>query len=1842
MKGGYIQKFTKNPTPGCYAPTSTDKPKTFRHRGTRTRPANGGRACPHNVEEVICDIPGCKIDCVMTAWSGWSGCSTSCLEDGVKTRTRRVHVAPEWAGKKCPNPTEIEGCTTVSICLKVDCGYSAWTAWGPCAVSCGEVSEKGRGRTIKVKSQGVGKPCYDEAGDAIGLTEVTTCPSKACPPKVPAPSAPTMGCSSAKLRMREGAHHDVVVKMAESSSAGITDSWCEDAIAAGTASGNCASARMQRSNPHAVDAIDHMNSTIPGAAGIVVPTFNGQESDFQQWNSTSKQWVPCSDVKCKDGDCGDGNRYVDGNANGNGPGVYFVDVEEYNKFKVFQQWGVPSNFGVATVRTCTAWFIGARYMNGFLTAITDIKWDKGPLTKTFANQIGAYAAFKNKMSGLADKMSCPKVTRRKGGRINSGAMMCQAMGWMANKVLIGLKYLAQFIWTVVMFVTKLVFMILCWLQVKVQNANVYDLYLGNDRHGIRGDTPGIQHTPMTGGFFAQTWKEHFSDVSSDNNKMNPHREDAYKGGKGPAAAASVDNCVPKTAMPPIEWWRGWNKAYSVNGWKYLASCRGQISEKTITYKLAETSGSGNAAATAKTHSRKIKIVSYRKDTAFGWGFGNNNYPKLQAYLFPTCFTLNNAWLFKQFMSSGGADREISGWKHFAKFFSKLVDKDTAEEAQDCFKGKMGNRWRYNGEREYVPEESLQIGEAAPGMENTVRPTPTVTTVSKDMVKNHVSIGAITAKQVVANKKNCKESYFYKDATGSKRWYAKFTDVNFLAWPTAVAAAAGRSGGGVLAAIGMSTSCMRAAKDADAADAQGCNQQARITAAAITAAEEKVNAGGYDAVVAADLQNPTVCAPHAPYVYTANWGPATWNYKIIKLSTTHTYSGGDSNPLLANPIVAGDNAKEFSSIEWDDKYMNWARNQNNNGIMTSATGYDPELTRAEFDKYIRTSPDMAPSAGGSKAAAGMIFSGRNKKQTQSQNGSGKTTEHVPALSWKFFTDDSDPENRWITPLTQDEIVKKQKYKYAYRPGVKYIFQKKYVFNRLPAIAKKTWLKPGTFMGKIFGSSTNKLAVQNDDAVKWNHAFNSGSGGKLRLCVGGMLRLSPQIKTARATSLLTYKAVTQPKYRTRGPFAPAHSDRCMGLAVVDMRPTSAGRMPFAVTFIGGTLARNTGLTSIAWLGEKLSHYRQRKPYHMTTPKGVISKGKIDAEVLTVFKAIPNAPGYSGGSKASSCMKLQKSIFGKDCKTWLQPLEVVLSAFVCDDMSFGITIRSGSVDCATPYLTSVSPHVDEATGDTALVGADLAFPFTVSLSFKFWLKSTWYVCIMVPILLYAIEAVVTAVSGSGGSTIPWPYNIIEFEMGFGVAWHDWGKAAIDNEDNSWYFKFCFQKPVMGPLMSAPACTSDAAFVAPIKQGASCPFGDEIKVFELNPQLSVALQMKLLGVCSYCGKYDISAFWNGKDALPDWNCMKVGMVTPQQNTGTGSAPSGHVRNADGDCNGVTISLGKSVGRTGRARMAYAKQSRCALAQDSCHDALESKDNSALTACLKDALSSRIQCDATARLDPYPSNGNLFAKEMDVFMGPNMGPDSATSMAALRAGYAQGLGSLRVERLSVQLAGSESDVKLRMNATVAPATAVQLRDVCWNWDDAMMKDVRHAKADKYTTSKQKGRFLVAAVQWHLKNGSGLDQKTRENMQDWVVMVKDMGAMGFLQKDPSVESREANTLSAHTSKMCSKLPLTGLRAELQMDVTSLGSGETAGQFSGSLRKFTVPLVEQAYHRTTQAQRAVESMLGGKRRFADVFGKIMREAKNIMDKEAQYLMKATCTELRVLCPTCSDEAWECGL
>lgn len=585
------------------------------------------------------------------------------------------------------------------------------------------------------------------------------------------------------------------------------------------------------------------------------------------------------------------------------------------------------------------------------------------------------------------------------------------------------------------------------------------------------------------------------------------------------------------------------------------------------------------------------------------------------------------------------------------------------------------------------------------------------------------------------------------------------------------------------------------------------------------------------------------------------------------------------------------------------------------------------------------------------------------------------------------------------------------------------------------------------------------------------------------------------------------------------------------------------------------------------------------------------------------------------------------GLFCGKWFDTLAWARYSLLGPKWKIGIAIFMAEIPCGTPYVSSISPYVNPDTGATSTIGMDLKFPMNVEMSFKFWQTKPFVYCVLaVPVMMWGLEALISLFTAS--SKLPFPYQMASFFFGFSMNFQDWGKmqAAVIKLQGWGFFAMFNHQINWGPLVTGAICNADAASIHTLVK-ASCVTANNVPMIKVAPGIALYFLMRLMGTCSACGLLDAEV-WDGMDSIADWNCAK---------TAAPNARSGGQNYVDCD---LTGRLGKALGRTGRSRMAYAKQARCSLAQDSCHSALDAKDEAALAACLKDALSLRMQCDAGARLDPYPTVGNLFAKEMDVFLGTNSGPASRTGLAMLRAGWVQGLGSLRVDKVNVQLTGAASDVQLRVNATVAPSSAVQLRDVCWNWDNKMMFRVRQDKASKYTTGKQKGRFMASTLQWHLKNSSGLDQKTREGMKDWAVLLKEMGSMGYLQKDPSVETREANTLTAQGSKMCTKLPLTGLRAEMQMDISSLGSGETAGQFSGALRRFTVPLVEQGFHRTAHAQRAVESMLGGRKRFADVFGKIMREAKTVVDTESQKLMKVTCTELRVLCPTCSDEAWEC--
>jgi len=57
---------------------------------------------------------GCKVDCVVSGWSGWSACP--CNGGGTITRTRTVTIPPANGGAACPALTESQTCVNNEPC----------------------------------------------------------------------------------------------------------------------------------------------------------------------------------------------------------------------------------------------------------------------------------------------------------------------------------------------------------------------------------------------------------------------------------------------------------------------------------------------------------------------------------------------------------------------------------------------------------------------------------------------------------------------------------------------------------------------------------------------------------------------------------------------------------------------------------------------------------------------------------------------------------------------------------------------------------------------------------------------------------------------------------------------------------------------------------------------------------------------------------------------------------------------------------------------------------------------------------------------------------------------------------------------------------------------------------------------------------------------------------------------------------------------------------------------------------------------------------------------------------------------------------------------------------------------------------------------------------------------------------------------------------------------------------------------------------------------------------------------------------------------------------------------
>lgn len=73
--------------------------------------------------------------CHWSSWEGWSDCSRTCGEKGVRHRARQVLYKPNNM-EDCPGRDyEVEQCGSEECCA-VDCSWSTWSDWSDCSNGC--------------------------------------------------------------------------------------------------------------------------------------------------------------------------------------------------------------------------------------------------------------------------------------------------------------------------------------------------------------------------------------------------------------------------------------------------------------------------------------------------------------------------------------------------------------------------------------------------------------------------------------------------------------------------------------------------------------------------------------------------------------------------------------------------------------------------------------------------------------------------------------------------------------------------------------------------------------------------------------------------------------------------------------------------------------------------------------------------------------------------------------------------------------------------------------------------------------------------------------------------------------------------------------------------------------------------------------------------------------------------------------------------------------------------------------------------------------------------------------------------------------------------------------------------------------------------------------------------------------------------------------------------------------------------------------------------------------------------------------------------------------------------
>lgn len=123
-----------------------------------------GLQCPAGTRTKKCNQKRCPVDCVMSAWSGWSKCTAEC-EGGVRSATRSLMTKPLNGGMSCNTNEVSEPCHTMS-CDR-DCKLADWTEWSPCSVACGG-GDTTRVKHVLIPTRGYGKCEKESSFERLG------------------------------------------------------------------------------------------------------------------------------------------------------------------------------------------------------------------------------------------------------------------------------------------------------------------------------------------------------------------------------------------------------------------------------------------------------------------------------------------------------------------------------------------------------------------------------------------------------------------------------------------------------------------------------------------------------------------------------------------------------------------------------------------------------------------------------------------------------------------------------------------------------------------------------------------------------------------------------------------------------------------------------------------------------------------------------------------------------------------------------------------------------------------------------------------------------------------------------------------------------------------------------------------------------------------------------------------------------------------------------------------------------------------------------------------------------------------------------------------------------------------------------------------------------------------------------------------------------------------------------------------------------------------------------------------------------------------------------------------